>query len=65
MMDNPHQPIRGNWIIHEDGDAQGEQLIPITTTCGPVSTSGDADNQSTAVLDRDLNDLNAEWTGGL
>jgi len=65
MMDNlAQQPGRGNWVIHEDGDGaefgrnndlwscmdDGEDADTLSDGCARVAT---------------LNDLTAEWTGGI
>src|SRR5262245_18360167 len=68
MMDNlAYQPLRGNWIIHEDGDAPGRASNAHNNDLWSCLDDGDdADNQSDGCLRiGTLNDLNAEWTGGL
>jgi secreted PhoX family phosphatase len=68
MMDNlAYQPIRGNWIIHEDGDAPGRAINAHNNDLWSCLDDGnDADNQSDGCARiGTLNDLNAEWTGGL
>jgi hypothetical protein len=63
MMDNiAYQPGRGNWIIHEDGDQlQGNNDL---WDCLP---DGADDNllSDGCVRVGTLNDLSAEWTGGI
>jgi len=67
MMDNvAYQPGRGNWVIHEDGD--GAEFTPPRNNdlfdCLP--DGADADQQSDACIKiGTLNDLTAEWTGGI
>jgi secreted PhoX family phosphatase len=66
MPDNiAYQPGRGNWIIHEDADT--EYLRPHNDDlwdCLP--DGGDADLLSDGcVRIATLNDLTAEWTGGV
>jgi len=66
MPDNiAYQPERGNWIVHED--AETEYLTPHNNDlwdCLPDGT--DADVQSDGcVRIATLNDLTAEWTGGI
>jgi secreted PhoX family phosphatase len=67
MMDNlAYQPGRGNWILHEDGD--GAELTPARNNdlwdCLP--DGADADQQSDGCIRvATLNDLTAEWTGGV
>lgn len=67
MMDNmAYQPRRGNWILHEDGD--GAELTPARNNdlwdC--LSDGGDDDLLSDGcVRIATLNDLGAEWTGGV
>jgi secreted PhoX family phosphatase len=68
MMDNlAFQPIRGNWIIHEDGDAPDRAINPHNNDLWSCLDDGDdADNQSDGCARiGTLNDLRAEWTGGL
>jgi secreted PhoX family phosphatase len=68
MLDNlTYQPIRGNWIIHEDGDAPERAINPHNNDLWSCLEDGDdADNQSDGCLRiGTLNDLRAEWTGGL
>lgn len=63
MMDNiAYQPGRGNWVIHEDGDQlQGNNDL---WDCLP---DGADDNllSDGCVRIGTLNDLTAEWTGGI
>jgi hypothetical protein len=63
MMDNmAYQPGRGNWVIHEDGDQlQGNNDL---WDCLP---DGADDNllSDGCVRIGTLNDLEAEWTGGI
>jgi hypothetical protein len=67
MMDNiAYQPGRGNWVMHEDGD--GAELSPPKNNdlfdCLP--DGGDQDQQSDGCVKiGTLNDLTAEWTGGV
>jgi len=68
MMDNiALQPVRGNWIIHEDGDAPGRAVNPHNNDLWSCVEDGDdADSLSDGcVRIGTLNDLNAEWTGGV
>jgi secreted PhoX family phosphatase len=68
MMDNiAFQPGRGNWIIHEDGDAPGRTVNPHNNDLWSCVEDGDdADNLSDGCIRiGTLNDLNAEWTGGV
>jgi len=68
MMDNlAFQPIRGNWVIHEDGDAPGRATNAHNNDLWSCLDDGDdADNQSDGCARiGTLNDLEAEWTGGL
>ena len=63
MMDNlAYQPGRGNWLIHEDGSQlQGNNDL---WDCLP---DGADDNllSDGCVRVGTLNDLEAEWTGGI
>jgi secreted PhoX family phosphatase len=67
MMDNvAYQPGRGNWILHEDGD--GAQLAqPRNNDLWDCLADGqDDDDQSDGCIRiGTLNDLTAEWTGGV
>ena len=65
MMDNiAYQPGRGNWIIHEDGDgpesARNNDLWVV-----PADGADDDMLSDGCVRIGTLNDLNAEWTGGI
>ncbi|MGH8547784.1 MAG: alkaline phosphatase PhoX [Methylococcales bacterium] len=67
MMDNiAYQPGRGNWIIHEDGDAPGFAVNPHNNDLWACLEDGrDDDSLSDGCIRiATLNDLNAEWTGG-
>jgi secreted PhoX family phosphatase len=67
MMDNiAYQPGRGNWIIHEDGDAPEFAVNPHNNDLWSCLDDGsDADGLSDGcVRIGTLNDLHAEWTGG-
>jgi Alkaline phosphatase PhoX len=67
MMDNlAYQPIRGNWIIHEDGDAPERAVNPHNNDLWSCVDDGDdADGLSDGCARiATINDLNAEWTGG-
>ncbi|MGE0601665.1 MAG: hypothetical protein AB7J35_19285 [Dehalococcoidia bacterium] len=63
MMDNiAYQPGRANWIIHEDGD----QLLGNNDLWDCMDDGMDDDLLGDACIRiGTLNDLNAEWTGGL
>jgi len=63
MMDNiAYQPGRGNWLIHEDGD----QLQGNNDIWACMDDGQDADLLSDSCIRvATLNDLNAEWTGGV
>ncbi len=63
MMDNvAYQPHRGNWVLHEDG----EQLQGNNDLWDCARDGADDDLLSDACIRiATLNDLNAEWTGGL
>ncbi len=63
MMDNiAYQPGRANWIIHEDGD----QLQGNNDLWDCMDDGGDDDLLGDACIRiGTLNDLEAEWTGGL
>jgi Alkaline phosphatase PhoX len=65
MMDNlAHQPGRGNWIIHEDGD--GPEVGRNNDLWSCLDDGDDADSLSDGcVRIGTLNDLTAEWTGGI
>ena len=64
MMDNlAHQPGRGNWIIHEDGDGPDVGRNNDLWSC--LDDGDDDDSLSDGcVRIGTLNDLTAEWTGG-
>lgn len=67
MMDNiAYQPGRGNWIVHEDGDAPGFAVNPHNNDLWACLEDGeDVDTLSDGCIRiATLNDLNAEWTGG-
>ena len=63
MMDNiAYQPGRGNWTIHEDGD----QLLGNNDLWDCLPDGGDDNLLSDGcVRIGTLNDLEAEWTGGI
>jgi secreted PhoX family phosphatase len=68
MPDNvAYQPGRGNWVIHEDADTNTALQGPHNNDlwdCLP--DGGDPDLQSDGcVRIATLNDLTAEWTGGI
>jgi hypothetical protein len=65
MMDNiAYQPGRGNWIIHEDGD--GPEVGRNNDLWSCLEDGDDADDLSDGCLRiGTLNDLTAEWTGGI
>jgi hypothetical protein len=65
MMDNiAPQPGRGNWIIHEDGD--GAEFGRNNDLWSCLEDGEDADGLSDGcVRIATINDLNAEWTGGI
>jgi len=65
MPDNiAYQPGRGNWIIHEDGDGPAVGRNNDLWSC--QDDGEDADTLSDGcVRIATLNDLNAEWTGGI
>ena len=65
MMDNlAYQPGSGNWIIHEDGDGPAVGRNNDLWSC--VDDGQDADTLSDGCARvGTLNDLNAEWTGGI
>lgn len=65
MMDNlAHQPRRGNWIIHEDGDGPEAGRNNDLWSC--LEDGDDADGLSDGCARiATLNDLTAEWTGGI
>jgi hypothetical protein len=63
MMDNiAYQPGRGNWVIHEDGD----QLLGNNDLYDCLDDGADDNLLSDGcVRIGTLNDLTAEWTGGV
>jgi hypothetical protein len=65
MIDNlAYQPNRGNWIIHEDGDGPSFGRNNDLWSC--LDDGDDADGVSDGcVRIGTLNDLTAEWTGGI
>lgn len=65
MMDNiAYQPGRGNWVIHEDGD--GPEVGRNNDLWSCLEDGDDADSLSDGcVRIGTLNDLTAEWTGGI
>jgi len=65
MMDNvAYQPGRGNWIFHEDGD--GAEVGRNNDLWSCLEDGDDDDRLSDGcVRIGTLNDLNAEWTGGI
>ncbi|HET6316827.1 MAG TPA: alkaline phosphatase PhoX, partial [Chloroflexota bacterium] len=66
MPDNiAYQPVRGNWIVHEDGDTQFQQ--PHNNDLWSCLPDGrDVDVRSDGCIRvATLNDLTAEWTGGI
>jgi secreted PhoX family phosphatase len=65
MMDNvAYQPGRGNWIFHEDGD--GPEVGRNNDLWSCLEDGRDDDRLSDGcVRIGTLNDLSAEWTGGV
>jgi len=65
MMDNmTFDPVRGNWILHEDGAGPDVGRNNDLWSC--LDDGGDDDLLSDGcVRVATLNDLNAEWTGGI
>jgi secreted PhoX family phosphatase len=65
MMDNvAYQPGRGNWIFHEDGD--GPEVGRNNDLWSCLEDGADDDKLSDGcVRIGTLNDLTAEWTGGI
>ena len=65
MMDNiAYQPGRGNWIVHEDGDGPVVGRNNDLWSC--LEDGDDTDSLSDGcVRIGTLNDLSAEWTGGI
>jgi secreted PhoX family phosphatase len=65
MMDNiAYQPGRGNWVIHEDGD--GPEVGRNNDLWSCLEDGEDADTLSDGCARiATLNDLTAEWTGGV
>jgi secreted PhoX family phosphatase len=65
MMDNlTYQPIRGNWIIQEDGDGPDVGRNNDMWSCVEDGDDDDKLSDGCAKIGT-LNDLNAEWTGGI
>lgn len=65
MMDNlAYQPGRGNWIIHEDGDGPEFGRNNDLWSCLPDGKDADALSDGCVRIGT-LNDLTAEWTGGI
>jgi secreted PhoX family phosphatase len=65
MMDNMAlQPGRGNWILHEDGDGPAVGRNNDLWACLEDGMDDDALSDG-CVRVATLNDLNAEWTGGV
>ncbi|HZD54543.1 MAG TPA: alkaline phosphatase PhoX, partial [Woeseiaceae bacterium] len=67
MMDNvAYQPGSGNWLVHEDGEGPKFSSPRNNDMWDCLDDGADQDNQSDAcVRVMSLNDLNAEWTGGV
>ncbi|MGH8499370.1 MAG: hypothetical protein ACRERV_11280 [Methylococcales bacterium] len=67
MTDNiAYQPGRGNWIMHEDGDAPGFAAPYNNDLWACLEDGDDVDTLSDGCIRiATLNDLNAEWTGGV
>jgi secreted PhoX family phosphatase len=65
MMDNiAYQPGRGNWIVHEDGD--GPEVGRNNDLWSCLEDGDDPDTLSDGCIRiGTLNDLTAEWTGGV
>jgi secreted PhoX family phosphatase len=65
MMDNiAYQPGRGNWIVHEDGD--GPEIGRNNDLWACLEDGDDPDSLSDGCIRiATLNDLTAEWTGGI
>jgi secreted PhoX family phosphatase len=65
MPDNiAYQPGRGNWILHEDGDGPEVGRNNDLWACRDDGEDSDALSDG-CVRIATLNDLNAEWTGGI
>ena len=65
MMDNlAYQPGRGNWIIHEDGDGPEVGRNNDLWSCLPDGKDADTLSDGCVRIGT-LNDLTAEWTGGI
>jgi secreted PhoX family phosphatase len=65
MMDNlAYQPVRGNWIIHEDGDGPDVGRNNDLWSCLDDGDDDDRLSDGCAKVGT-INDLNAEWTGGI
>jgi hypothetical protein len=67
MMDNmAYQPGRGNWLVHEDGDGAELPSPKNNDLFDCLADGADHDQQSDGcVRVGTLNDLSAEWTGGI
>lgn len=65
MMDNmAYHPTRGFWVLHEDGD--GPEIGRNNDLWACLEDGDDDDSLSDGCIRvATLNDLNAEWTGGL
>jgi secreted PhoX family phosphatase len=65
MVDNiAYQPGRGNWVLHEDADSENTGKNNDLWDCLP--DGGDDDQLSDGCIRiATLNDLTAEWTGGV
>jgi len=65
MMDNiAFQPGRGNWVIHEDGDGPSVGRNNDLWSCLEDGDDADFLSDGCARIGT-LNDLTAEWTGGV
>jgi hypothetical protein len=65
MPDNlAYQPGRGNWIIHEDGDGPEVGRNNDLWSCAPDGDDDDTLSDGCIRIGT-LNDLTAEWTGGI
>ena len=67
MMDNiTYQPGRGNWIVHEDGEGADATPPRNNDLFSCVDDGMDRDHLADVCAKiGTLNDLNAEWTGGV